>query len=169
MENIWVVKLTRYWVNLNWLSISSQFHTNILQLLEIQGQILVPPVTQLFRSKWLYFFLSVRTKYLSCSFSMLSHAAHFPFKGAFVPVMLNIIPFIFELFLLSKYSTPPLVLDVAVVDVGATRLCNNPKTLIRVSSFCTPLQWLHNGGRRYKCLNKIGVSVVKSEVIYIFW
>ena len=36
----------------NWLSIPSQFDSNILQLLRI----LVPPVTQLFRSKWLHFF-----------------------------------------------------------------------------------------------------------------
>ena len=40
----------------NWHSISSQFDSNILQLLGIRGRILVPPVTQLFRSKWLYFF-----------------------------------------------------------------------------------------------------------------
>ena len=39
-----------------WLSILRQFNTNILQLLGILGQILVPPVTQLFRSKWLHFF-----------------------------------------------------------------------------------------------------------------
>ena len=43
----------------NWLSISSQFDTNILQLLGTLGQILVTPVNQLFRSKWLLFFLSV--------------------------------------------------------------------------------------------------------------
>ena len=35
----------------NCLSISSQFDSNILQLLEIPGRILVPPVTQIFRSK----------------------------------------------------------------------------------------------------------------------
>ena len=40
----------------NWLLISSQFDSNILKLLRISGQILVPPVTQLFRSKWLHFF-----------------------------------------------------------------------------------------------------------------
>ena len=39
----------------NRVSISSQFHSNIVQLLGIVGRILVPPVTQLFRSKWLYF------------------------------------------------------------------------------------------------------------------
>ena len=73
-ENIWV-KLTRYWesnwqfdsltqsqieilrVKLTiWLSIPSQFHSNILQLLGIPGRILVPPMTQFFRSKWLHFF-----------------------------------------------------------------------------------------------------------------
>ena len=40
-----------------WLSRSSQFYSNILQLLGIPGRILVPPVTQLFRSKWFHFFL----------------------------------------------------------------------------------------------------------------
>ena len=44
-----------YWES-NWLSISSQFDSNILQLLGIPGRILVPPATQLFRSKWLHFF-----------------------------------------------------------------------------------------------------------------
>ena len=39
-----------------WLSISSQFDSNILKLLEIPCRFLVPPVTQLFRSKWLHFF-----------------------------------------------------------------------------------------------------------------
>ena len=38
----------------NWLSISSQFDSNILQFLGIPGRILVPPVTQLYRSKWLH-------------------------------------------------------------------------------------------------------------------
>ena len=38
----------------NWF-ISSQFDSNILQLLGIPGPILVPTVTQLFRSKWLHF------------------------------------------------------------------------------------------------------------------
>ena len=41
---------------LNWLEISSQFDSNILQLLGIPGRILVPQVTQLFRSKWFHFF-----------------------------------------------------------------------------------------------------------------
>ena len=40
----------------NWTSISNQFDSNILQLLGIPGRTLVPPVTQLFRSKWLHFF-----------------------------------------------------------------------------------------------------------------
>ena len=43
----------------NWLDIESQFDSNIFQLLWIPGRILVPPVTQLFKSKWLHFFLSV--------------------------------------------------------------------------------------------------------------
>ena len=43
----------------NWLSILSQFDSNILQLLGNTGRILVPPVTKLFRSKWLHFCLSV--------------------------------------------------------------------------------------------------------------
>ena len=40
---------------LNCLSISSQFDSKILQWLGIPGRILVPPVTQIFRSKWLHF------------------------------------------------------------------------------------------------------------------
>ena len=36
----------------------SQFDSNILQLLGIPGWILVPPVTQVFRSKWLHFSFS---------------------------------------------------------------------------------------------------------------
>ena len=51
------VKLTILRVKLTiWLSISSQFDSNILQSLWIPGRISVPPVTQIFRSKWLYFF-----------------------------------------------------------------------------------------------------------------
>ena len=46
-------------VNLNWLSISSQFVSNLLRLLGIPGRILVQPVTQSFRSKWLHFSFSV--------------------------------------------------------------------------------------------------------------
>ena len=34
----------------------SQIDSNILQSLGIPGRILVPPVTQLFKSKWLHFF-----------------------------------------------------------------------------------------------------------------
>ena len=58
---------SQYRVNLTlnvesiWLSISSQFDSNILQLLRIPGWILVPPVTQLFRSKWLHFFFQWTT------------------------------------------------------------------------------------------------------------
>ena len=40
----------------NWLDIECQIDSNIVQLLGILGRILVPPVTQLFRSKWLRFF-----------------------------------------------------------------------------------------------------------------
>ena len=61
--NLTWVKLTILRVNLNWLSISSQFDSNIQQLLGIPGRILVPPVTQLYRSKWLHFFFQyMRTK-----------------------------------------------------------------------------------------------------------
>ena len=42
-----------------WFDIENQFDSNILQSLGIQGLILVPPVTQLLRWKWLHFFLSV--------------------------------------------------------------------------------------------------------------
>ena len=51
-----ILTLTRFWKSIQIDSISSQFDLNILQLLGIPGRILVPPVTQLFRSKWLYFF-----------------------------------------------------------------------------------------------------------------
>ena len=47
-----------------WFSISSQFDSNILPLLIIPSRILVLPVTQLFRSKWLHFFLQWRSKVL---------------------------------------------------------------------------------------------------------
>ena len=56
IQSTWV-KLTRYWESKNWRSISSQFDSNILQLLlGISGQTSVPPVAQLFRSKWFQFF-----------------------------------------------------------------------------------------------------------------
>ena len=51
---------------LNWLSISNQFDSNILQLLGIPGRILVPPVTQLFRSKWLNFFFQCWWTKIDC-------------------------------------------------------------------------------------------------------
>ena len=47
-----------------WISISSQFDSNILQLLGIPGRILVPPVTQLVRLKWLDFFFLWGTQHL---------------------------------------------------------------------------------------------------------
>ena len=69
----WVTGGTKIWTGIpsywrifesNWLdtesqfdfNITSQFDSNILQLLGIPGWNLVPPVTQLFRSKWLHFF-----------------------------------------------------------------------------------------------------------------
>ena len=55
IDSILRVKLTRYWES-NWLDIDSQIVSNIFQLLGIPDRILVPPVTQLFRSKWLNFF-----------------------------------------------------------------------------------------------------------------
>ena len=53
--------MNRYWESI-WLSISSQFDSNILQLLGIPGWILVPPVTQHFRSKWLHFFFQYKRR-----------------------------------------------------------------------------------------------------------
>ena len=57
--HIWITtKIGRNFENsqfADWLSISSQFDSNILQLLGIPGRILVPPLTQLFRSNWLHF------------------------------------------------------------------------------------------------------------------
>ena len=49
------VKLTQHWES-NWLNFKSQIDSNILQLPTLPGRILVPLVTQLFRSKWLNFF-----------------------------------------------------------------------------------------------------------------
>ena len=54
-DSILRVNLTRYWESIR-LDIESQFDSNILQLLGIPGRILLPPVTQLLRSKWLIFF-----------------------------------------------------------------------------------------------------------------
>ena len=62
MENIWVKLLT-----ICWFSISSQSDSNILQLLRILGRILVPPVTQLFRSKWLPFFFQCACVWNVCT------------------------------------------------------------------------------------------------------
>ena len=66
VESIWLSIVSQFcsqcWVNLTlnvesiWLSLLSQFETNILQLPNLPCRILVPPVTQLFRSKWLNFF-----------------------------------------------------------------------------------------------------------------
>ena len=44
------VKLTQYWES-NWLNIDSQIDSNILQLLTLPGRIIIPPVTELLRSK----------------------------------------------------------------------------------------------------------------------
>ena len=49
------VKLTQHW-ELNWLNIVCQIDSNILQLLTLPGRIIISPVTQLLRSKWLIFF-----------------------------------------------------------------------------------------------------------------
>ena len=53
-------------LRVNWQIIDSQYRVNstqnILQLLGIPGRILVPPVTQLFRSKWLDFSFQGRKK-----------------------------------------------------------------------------------------------------------
>ena len=75
IDSILRVKLTRnwesYWLEIEsqidsklrvkltiWFSILNQFTSNILQSLGIRGRILSPLVTQLFRSKWLYFSFS---------------------------------------------------------------------------------------------------------------
>ena len=50
----------------SWLSITSQYDSNILQLLVIAGRILFPQVTQLFRSKWLHFFFQWTCFHLLC-------------------------------------------------------------------------------------------------------
>ena len=56
-----IVKLTILRVKLSiWLLISTIFDSNVLQLIRIPGRILVPPVTQFFRSKWLSFFFQCR-------------------------------------------------------------------------------------------------------------
>ena len=49
----------------------TKIDSNVLQLLIFPGWILVPPVTQLFRSKWLHFCLSVSSKVLSGGFLLL--------------------------------------------------------------------------------------------------
>ena len=51
------VKFTQHWES-NSLNIESPIDSNILQLLTLLGRIIIPPVTQLLRSKWLNFFLS---------------------------------------------------------------------------------------------------------------
>ena len=61
--SIFRFNFTRYWESIwlviiesIWLDIKSQIDWNILQLLGIPSRILVLPVTQLFRLKWLQFF-----------------------------------------------------------------------------------------------------------------
>ena len=49
------VKFTQHWES-SWLNIESQIEFNILQLLTLPGQIIVPPVTQRLKPKWLNFF-----------------------------------------------------------------------------------------------------------------
>ena len=58
------VKLTQQWVS-NWLNIASSIDSNILQLLTLPNRIIIPPVTQLLRSKWLIFSLGALRKKLS--------------------------------------------------------------------------------------------------------
>ena len=64
---------SQYWgkstlnIESNWISILSQIDSNILQLFTIPGRILVPPVTQLFRSKWLHFFFKNGWWLAACS------------------------------------------------------------------------------------------------------
>ena len=64
VELIWLSKLSQFnsqcWESI-WLSMLSQFDLNIFQLHTFPGQILVPPMSQLFMSKWLksQFFFSV--------------------------------------------------------------------------------------------------------------
>ena len=60
-------------VNLNWLSISSLFEWNILQLLGIPGRILVPPVDQIFRSKRLLFSVQTLQTFLAASKGGYNH------------------------------------------------------------------------------------------------
>ena len=50
------VKLTQHWES-NWLNIGSQIDSNNFQLLTLPGRIIIPPVTQLLKSKWLNFYL----------------------------------------------------------------------------------------------------------------
>ena len=77
-DSILRVNLIRYWDSI-WFdieiqfdsNIESQFDSNIVQFLGIPGRILVPPVTQLFGSKWFHFFFQYR---LSCNIA----ASHSP-------------------------------------------------------------------------------------------
>ena len=52
----WRVKLAQHWES-SWLNIESKIDSNILQLLTLPGRIIIPPVTQLLRSKWINFSL----------------------------------------------------------------------------------------------------------------
>ena len=66
VESIWLSMLNQFdsqcKINLTpnvepiWLSMLSQYDSNFLHLPTLPGRDLVPPVTQLFRSKWLNFF-----------------------------------------------------------------------------------------------------------------
>ena len=87
MESFWPKKLSQCELKINrplipsnsriyewnWLDIESQFDTNILQLLGIPDRILVPPVTQLFRSKWFHFFVSVKMRVVMLRCMMPHH------------------------------------------------------------------------------------------------
>ena len=83
------VKLTQHWES-NWLNIESPIDStlrvqltqhwesnwlkNILQLLTLPGWIIIPPVTQLLRSKWLKFFYRCTERKMS----------HFDLKSQFL-------------------------------------------------------------------------------------
>ena len=73
--------------DLNWLSISSLFDSNILQILRIPDRTSVPPVTQFFRSKWLHFFFQWM-QYHDTSVHWLAYATKYahPFTICFIVI-----------------------------------------------------------------------------------
>ena len=70
LENIWV-KLTRYWESILTFNIESIW-LKYFPITRNFFRILVPPVTQLFRSKWLYFSFSVHFSCSNCN-SVMHH------------------------------------------------------------------------------------------------